>query len=98
MSEQGKLHRLNAPNLTVEWIDRGMEPQSAPDPQFPDGVDLDATKGAARTCHALLPYPAKRCGYYSVNCTDCGLSCLITTAGRVDDPRSVALACKEVVP
>jgi hypothetical protein len=86
--------RLNAKNLTVEWVDRGVAPHCPPDPLFPEGVDLDCTRGAARTCHTALPYPAKRCGYFLVNCTECGLSCLLTTAGRLDDPRSVSVACK----
>jgi hypothetical protein len=88
-------HRLNAENLIISWVDRGFEPRCASDPKTPDGVDLDMSKGAERTCARALPYPAKRCGYFVVNCEDCGLSACITTAGRRDDPRSITLACKE---
>ena len=35
-------------NLKVEWIDRGFEPTGAPDPKFPNGVDLDLSKDGAR--------------------------------------------------
>jgi hypothetical protein len=87
-------HRVDAKNLTVEWIDRGREPQCAPDPRFPSGVDIDLTHGESKTCAIALPYPAKRCGYFLVRCGECGLQGLITTAGRADDPRSLKIACK----
>lgn len=79
--------------LTAEWIDRGREPQCAPDPKFPNGIDLDASNGAARTCSMELPYPAKRCGLYIVACDRCGQRDAITTAGRPDDPRKITLGC-----
>ena len=84
---------INA-NLKVEWIDRGFEPQCEPDPRFPRGVDLDATRGQVRTCQTALPYPATRCGYFLVSCSACGLQCIVSTAGRVDDPRSLKVPCK----
>lgn len=80
-------------NLKVEWIDRGFEPTGAPDPKFPNGVDLDLSKDQARACRTDLPYPAKRCGYFLLTCDACGFSGLITTAGRPDDPRSIKIAC-----
>ena len=87
-------HRVDAKNLSVEWIDRGREPACAPDVAFPHGVDLDLTAGEANTCQIALPYPAKRCGYFLVSCSECGFQGIVTTAGRVDDPRSVKIACK----
>lgn len=78
--------------MKIEWIDRGREPQCAPDPAFPLGKDLDTTHGAP-SCFTELPYPAPRCGLYIVECETCGLRVGITTAGRFDDPRSVKLAC-----
>lgn len=80
--------------LTVEWIDSGREPQCAADPDFPDGKNIDASMGAGRSCSRDLPYPAKRCGYFIVRCTICGMSVAVTTAGRPDDPRSIKLACR----
>jgi len=81
-------------NLSVAWIDRGVQANSAPDPRYPNGIDLDCSNGAAVTCETSLAYPAPRCGYFLVRCKTCGLEALITTAGRPDDPRSVKLACK----
>jgi hypothetical protein len=81
-------------NLKVEWIDRGFEPWCKPSPNFPNGTYLDFTEGQVRTCETSLPYPAKRCGYFRVSCSACGLQCLVTTAGRVDDPRFLKVACK----
>lgn len=82
----------------IEWIDHGREPQCAPDPAFPKGRDLDMTpflQDGWPTCKAELPYPAKRCGLYIVECTYCGIEFVVTTAGRPDDPRSVTLGCKK---
>lgn len=78
----------------VRWIDAGREPQHPPWPQYPNGKDVDASLGAERTCTVALPYPAKRCGRYEVRCRACGASVGCTTAGRVDDPRSLKMACK----
>jgi len=86
----------DSPNLKVKWLDRGVEPQCAPDPAYPNGLKVDGSSGAAVTCETSLPYPARRCGYYEVSCELCGLSVLITTAGRVDDPKWVKLACHPV--
>ena len=83
-------------HLKIRWIDRGLEPKIAPNPNFPDGVDLDISLGAARTCYGVLPYPAKRIGYYLIECEHCGLRTVITTAGRPDDPRSIKLKCRDV--
>jgi len=76
----------------VKWNDLGREPKNPPDPNYPDGIDVGPTIGD-ETCKVMLPYPARRCGYYHVRCTECGQTAAVTTAGRVDDPRSVTLPC-----
>jgi hypothetical protein len=78
----------------IQWIDRGREPQCAPNPEYPNGIDLDETNGKLG-CTVQLPYPAKRCGLYAVRCLLCGRSIIVTTAGRPDDPRSIKLACQQ---
>lgn len=80
--------------FTVQWIDSGREPECAPNPAYPDGIDLDMSDGAPRACTATVPYPARRCGTYVIDCGMCGLRAAITTAGRPDDPRSVKLPCR----
>jgi hypothetical protein len=82
------------PELTISWIDFAREPKQLPDPRYPTGIDLDLSKGASQTCNTTLPYPAKRVGAYSIKCEKCGLTTMVTTAGRADDPRSIKLACK----
>lgn len=77
----------------ILWLDGGREPQCAPDPNYPNGIDLDCSANASLRCNVSLPYPAKRCGMYLVECKTCGTNILITTAGRLDDPRSVTIAC-----
>jgi hypothetical protein len=82
-------------NLTVHWIDRGREPQCAPNPDYPDGIDLDATRQGDRCCWTkLAPYPAPRCGYFVIRCDECDQNVVCTTAGRPDDPRSIRIRCK----
>lgn len=80
----------------IDWIDRHREPKCAPNPHFPDGIDADLSAGAEQTCTADLPYPAKRCGVYRVECLICGYAVGVTTAGRPDDPRSVKMACRTI--
>jgi hypothetical protein len=80
--------------IRVNWIDGFREPKAKPNPAYPNGVDLDMTRGVAPFCQTKLPYPAPRCGQFTVICDVCGMSAVITTAGRPDDPRSVKLACK----
>ncbi len=84
-----------AQEFTVKWIDRHREPQCEPDPAYPHGIDLDCS-GGSPGCKVDLPYPARRCGYYFVECNLCKMNVLITTAGRPDDPRSVKLPCKSI--
>jgi len=76
------------------WIDQYRDPQHPPNPEFPNGIDIDASMGQERTCKVDLPYPAKRIGYYVIECEECGMRTAITTAGRPDDPKSVKLPCK----
>lgn len=80
--------------ITTQWIDGHREPRERPNPAYPDGVDVDLSKGATAACSVALGYPAKRCGMYIVRCRACSASATITTAGRADDPRSVKLPCK----
>ena len=84
--------------MKIEWIDQHREPKCAPDPRFPKGKDMDVSSGAKATCTVDLPYPAKRCGLYVVECETCGQQIGVTTAGRPDDPKSVKIACHLVKP
>lgn len=81
----------------IRWHDSGREPQCPPNPAFPNGVHLDLAAGRApgARCVLDLPYPARRCGYYSITCRTCGLRVAVTTAGRPDDPCAVKLPCKQ---
>jgi hypothetical protein len=78
----------------IAWHDSGREPQVAPNPAYPDGKDLDLTLGLMPRCCTPLPYPARRCGYYRLECRACGMRVAVTTAGRPDDPRSVTVPCR----
>lgn len=78
--------------ISVKWIDHGREPQQRPDPAHPNGVDIDL--GGHPQCTVDLPYPAKRCGVYTLKCDTCGKVAVVTTAGRPDDPRSIRMGCE----
>lgn len=80
--------------LNVTWADAGREPQCPPNPDHPNGVNLVLAKPGDACCSVSLPYPAKRCGAYYVECTRCGKTAVVTTAGRPDDQKSLRLACK----
>ncbi len=82
------------PDWQIEWVDSGRFPRNPPNPRYPDGMDLDISGGAERTCEAPLVHPTPRCGYYVVTCRICGFKTIITTAGRPDDPRSLKMPCK----
>lgn len=75
-------------SFKIDWKDAGREPQCAPNPAFPNGIDIDAAVGAAEACAVMLPYPAPRCGQYVVRCKSCDYVVAVTTAGRPDDPRA----------
>jgi hypothetical protein len=81
--------------FSITWIDNFREPQCAPDPDYPNGVDIPSPFGDEKpACKTMLPYPAQRCGYYLVVCETCKSNALITTAGRPDDPRSATIPCR----
>ena len=79
----------------IFWHDSGKEPKCKPNPLYPNGIALDASNGAQKTCTVSLSYPAKRCGYYEIQCQTCGIKTACTTAGRIDDPISMKIACKK---
>ncbi|MFH0301397.1 hypothetical protein AAFX91_30100 [Bradyrhizobium sp. 31Argb] len=80
--------------IHVSWIDRGCEPAHPSNPNYPDGIDLDLTRGAKPFCQTGLPYPAERCGYFTIACDVCGFTTMVTTAGRPEDPKSIKLPCQ----
>ena len=81
-------------NFTVEWLDSGHEAQCPPNPAFPEGVDLIVDAEAPRHCVAMLTCPAPRCGVWEITCGTCRKIVIVTAAGRVDDPRAIAIACE----
>jgi hypothetical protein len=78
----------------VMWVDHKRKPQCAPDPNYPNGIDLDISKGMSPCCISDLPYPARGCGFFRIECLNCGQVIGVTTAGRPDDPRSIKIACQ----
>jgi hypothetical protein len=79
----------------IDFLSHNRKATCAPDPAYPQGMDVDMARGAKSACLAMLPYPAACCGVWMVECQICGLRAALTAAGRPDDPRSVKLACKQ---
>ena len=84
-------------SFDIKWKDFFREPQNDPDPNFPQGMKIDASRGRQPACTVNLPYPAKRCGAYELKCRKCKFTLRISTAGRADDPRQVTVACRRIV-
>jgi hypothetical protein len=80
--------------LIAEWVDAGAFAQNPPNPDYPNGVDVDCSQGAADTCRIDLKCPAPRCGRWAISCKLCSFTGIVTTAGRADDPRSVTVPCQ----
>lgn len=87
-----------AVTLKVTWVSRGRKAENPPDPEYPNGRRLDVSKGQRPSCQAQLPYPAPECGQHVIKCDGCGNATVVTAAGRVDDPRSIRIACKWMPP
>ena len=83
--------------MKITWHDNGREPKCLPDPAYPEGKDIRLCDGIEPKCTAQLPYPAKRCGVYIIECERCGNRIGVTTAGRPDDPRSVEIMCRQAL-
>ena len=80
-------------NLKVTFLSHSRQSRSAPDPLFPDGIDIDLSKGQP-SCMVALPYPAECCGAWLIVCRTCRQNYVLTAAGRPDDPRTVRLPCE----
>jgi len=84
------------PDVTVNWVDAGREPQNNFDRKFPWGKPIDGRRsGELAGCQVLLPWPAERCGLWLLTCRRCGMKLAVTAAGRVDDATSVILPCEK---
>ena len=45
---------MSAENFSIEWIDREINPKCAPNPDYPDGIDVDVSEDAERKCKIAL--------------------------------------------
>jgi LSD1 subclass zinc finger protein len=79
--------------LKAQWYSDKREPQGLADPKYPHGHDFDTSGGSGSTCSTTLTYPAKGCGKWHIKCAVCQNSAMITTTGRVDDPKSIRMGC-----
>ena len=66
----------------VQWLDHRRQSQLPPNPDYPEGIDLDCSSPPCPSCRVELPYPAKRCGVYLMTCRRCGLTAGCTTGGE----------------
>lgn len=80
--------------IEVKFIDEGRKSTSPSNPKYPNGVDVSAAMPDQKSCCFNVQYPAPGVGKYSIVCTDCKMTALVSVAGRADDPRTVTLPCK----
>lgn len=82
--------------FSVEWNDMGRKPETPPNPAYPEGIDVDATKGQRPACFVPIPYPTghENIGYWLITCRVCRAKGIVTAASRPDDPRSLMMPCK----
>lgn len=80
--------------IDVKFNDSGRTATQPSDPRYPDGQDVSLAMMIQKVCCRNLPYPAPRCGTYSIFCRVCHFTALVTVAGRADDPRTITLPCK----
>lgn len=81
--------------ISVQFEPSGRGKARCPaNPDFPNGIAVNAALEDELSCKADLPYPAPECGVFIVRCSTCGMSIGVTAAGRPDDPISVKIPCK----
>lgn len=83
--------------IDVKFNDSGREPTQKPNPKYPDGMEVSLAEPGQSSCTYNLPYPAPRCGTYSIVCRTCHYTAIVTVAGRADDVKIITLPCKQAV-
>ena len=81
-------HKLTwKPTAGEMYPDRGV---------FPNGQEMDLSRGIEPACTFVLPYPANGYGYWQLYCKSCKHSQSIAANGRVDDPKSYKVDCRPI--
>ena len=76
----------------VTFLSRRRMAQCEPNPEFPNGRDIDTKIRPA--CKVDIPYPAECVGTWIIYCDECKSTIGVTAAGRPDDPKSIMFPCK----
>lgn len=85
---------MSTDKFEINWKSAGRTAQCKPNPKYPNGIAVDVA-GSRKACAVSLTYPAPEVGSWFIKCAECGVSVAVTAAGRVDDPISVRIPCKE---
>lgn len=86
-----------ATHVSVKFVPSGSgKARCDPNPNYPNGLDIKIDRNPY--CFVALPYPAPECGHWSLLCERCGLTVVVTAAGRSDDPKSVEIPCTAMAP
>lgn len=90
---------MNEPDYKATWFYRTTQPATQPaDPRFPNGIVADMRRPDTNlSCTLPLSYPAPGVGSWLIECAACGYVCVVTAAGRRDDPRQIVMPCKKKV-
>ena len=80
---------------SIEFVASGRGKARCPaDPNYPEGISVDISKGGQESCTVDIPYPAKECGHFVVRCQLCKFSAALTAAGRADDRVRLKMPCE----
>ena len=96
-SKPCRKHREETAHMAVKFFPSGWgKAQCPPDPRYPEGVILKANVADdTPVCTFELPYPVPERGFIIVDCERCGATVAISAAGRLDDPVSVTIPCRD---
>lgn len=84
--------------FTISWVPRSLDgPKEPSNPNFPEGIVMDLSNGAADICTVDLPYPAPGVGCHVMICRICHTRVMASAANRPDDPKRLTIACKSVL-
>jgi hypothetical protein len=85
---------MNDDKFKITWSRHEHEPQPV-NVSYPEGTHVDLSQKRQPACTVSVPYPTRpELGLLRIKCGACGAYAILPTCGRLDDPRSVKLACR----
>jgi hypothetical protein len=93
LREFGPKPRYSGALVLKPLISWPQEPTQKPDPAHVNGMRVDHSRGAKRTCTMAMPYPNPGYVRWELSCSKCGQRAETSGVGRPDDPITFTVAC-----